>query len=148
MGGHMVLTFLTRSSVRNDHLTLNPGLSLLLPQGFVRIYCPPVMRGVRCGVRGRSNLPAGFARSLVRNLDEPFVQGQIMTDGVLPAGIAGVVDPVVGVGQDGEEVVVDLGQAQPPQRCGDDGLEGRKEDSRWGLWSLLTGCLTSVISSA
>ena len=45
-----------------------------------------------------------------------------MTDGVLPAGIAGVVDPVVGVGQDGEQVVVDLGQAQPSQRCGDDGL--------------------------
>ena len=60
-----------------------------------------------------------------------------MTDGVLPAGIAGVVNPVVGVGQDGQEVVVDLGQAQPPQRGGDDGLEGRKEDSRWGWWSLL-----------
>ena len=45
-----------------------------------------------------------------------------MTDGVLPAGIAGVVDPVVGVGQDGEQVVVDLGQAQPSQRRGDDGL--------------------------
>ena len=45
-----------------------------------------------------------------------------MTDGVLPAGIAGVVDPVVGVGQDGEQVVVYLGQAQPSQRCGDDGL--------------------------
>ena len=74
-----------------------------------------------------SNLPAGFARPLVRNLDEPLVQGQIMTDGVLPAGIAGVVDPVVGVGQDGEQVVVDLGQAQPSQRRGDDGLgrEGR-----------------------
>ena len=50
-----------------------------------------------------------------------------MTDRVLPAGIAGVVDPVVGVGQDGEQVVVDLGQTQPSQRRGDDGLgrEGR-----------------------
>ena len=75
----------------------------------------------------RSNSPARLARSLVRNLDEPLVQGEIMTDGVLPAGIAGVVDPVVGVGQDGEQVVVDLGQAQPSQRRGDDGLgrEGR-----------------------
>ena len=52
-----------------------------------------------------------------------------MTDGVLPAGIAGVVDPVVGVGQDGEQVVVDLGQAQPSQRCGDDGLS--EQDWRW-----------------
>ena len=69
-----------------------------------------------------SNSPAWLARSLVRNLDEPFVEGQIMTDGVLPAGIAGVVDPVVGVGQDGEQVVVNLGQAQPSQRRGDDGL--------------------------
>ena len=69
-----------------------------------------------------SNLPARLARSLVRNLDEPLVQGEIMTDGVLPASIAGVVDPVVGVGQDGEQVVVDLGQAQPSQRRGDDGL--------------------------
>ena len=45
-----------------------------------------------------------------------------MTDGVLPAGIAGVVDPVVGVGQDREQVVVYLGQTQPSQRCGEDGL--------------------------
>ena len=65
-----------------------------------------------------------------------------MTDGVLPAGIAGVVDPVVGVGQDGEQVVVDLGQAQPSQRRGDDGL-GREDCECWGV-----GCLTSVISSA
>ena len=64
-------------------------------------------RGVR--VEG-SNSPARLARSLVRNLDEPLVQRQIMTDRVLPAGIAGVVNPVVGVGQDGEQVLVYLGQ--------------------------------------
>ena len=40
-----------------------------------------------------SNSPARLARSLVRNLDEPFVQRQIVADGVLPAGIASVVDP-------------------------------------------------------
>ena len=47
-------------------------------------------RGVR--VEG-SNSPARLARSLVRNLDEPFVQRQIVADGVLPTSIASVVDP-------------------------------------------------------
>ena len=69
-----------------------------------------------------------------------------MTDGVLPAGIAGVVDPVVGVGQDGEQVVVDLGQAQPSQRCGDDGLSEQDWRWWWSWWGLVG--LTSVISSA
>ena len=62
-------------------------------------------RGVR--VEG-SNSPARLARSLVRNLDEPFVQRQIVADGVLPAGIASVVDSVEnplspGAGSDGAQ---------------------------------------------
>ena len=42
--------------------------------------------------------------------------------------------PVVGVGEDWEEVLVYLGQAQSPQRSGDDGLrkEGKQSDWRWG----------------
>ena len=63
-----------------------------------------------------------------------------MTDGVLPAGIAGVVNPVVGVGQDGQEVVVDLGQAQPSQRCGDDGLR-KTGGGGWDCWGLVVSPL-------
>ena len=44
-----------------------------------------------------------------------------MTDRVLPTGVAAVVYPVVGEGQDGEQVLVYLGQGQP--------LPGRGEDS-------------------
>ena len=47
-----------------------------------------------------------------------------MTDGVLPAGVAGVVDPGVGVGEDGQQVVVYLGQGEPPPGTGDYRLSG------------------------
>ena len=37
--------------------------------------------------------PAGLARPLIGNLDKSLVQRQIVTDRVLPAGVAAVVDP-------------------------------------------------------
>ena len=52
------------------------------------------------------------------------MEGQIVTDGVLPAGVAGVVDPGVGVGEDGQQVVVYLGQGEPPPGTGDYRLSG------------------------
>ena len=45
-----------------------------------------------------------------------------MTDRVLPPGVAAVVYLVVGVGKDGEQLVVDLGQTQPPPGGAKDGL--------------------------
>ena len=52
------------------------------------------------------------------------MEGQIVTDGVLPAGVAGVVDPGVGVGEDGQQVVVYLGQGESPPGTGDYRLSG------------------------
>merc|ERR1719402_2052327 len=58
--------------------------------------------------------PGGLASTLVLHLQEPLVQRQVVSDGVLPPCRAGGVCPLGEVGDRGDHPVVDLRQCQPP----------------------------------